>query len=68
MSTPTQSDDNPDNDVSVILAVAYLPNPPMTLEEKREELTAAHRLIKAKYDARIPFFYEGFVPRCGTAT
>ncbi|KAK4099262.1 hypothetical protein N658DRAFT_430361 [Parathielavia hyrcaniae] len=28
----------------------------MTLDEKREELAAAHQLIQAKYDAGVPFF------------
>lgn len=43
-------------DPFVVLATADLPNPPMTLQEKRDELTAAHELIRAKYDASIPFF------------
>ena len=38
------------------MATADLPNPPMTAEEKREELEAANSLIRAKYDADVPFF------------
>jgi hypothetical protein len=55
MSSQPQSDDD-DDEVSVVLATASLPNPPMTLDEKRQELMEVHRLIRAKYDAGIPFF------------
>ena len=45
-----------DGDVFVFLATANLPSPPMTIDEKREQQAAAHRLIQAKYDAGIPLF------------
>jgi hypothetical protein len=45
-----------EGDVSVFVATANFPNPPMTLEEKREEFIATHRLIQAKYDAGVPIF------------
>jgi hypothetical protein len=45
-----------DDDVTIYMATANLPNPPITLEEKREHMTAAHRLIHAKYAAGVPFF------------
>lgn len=51
MSLRSQSDD-----VFIVLAYANLPDPPMTLDEKRKELTAARRLIQTKYDAGILFF------------
>ena len=42
--------------VFIFLAYANLPDPPMSLDEKLEVQTAAHRLIQAKYDAGIRFF------------
>jgi hypothetical protein len=45
-----------DDDVTIHMATANLPNPPKTLEEKREHMTAAHRLIHAKDAAGVPFF------------
>ncbi|KAK4232726.1 hypothetical protein C8A03DRAFT_20036 [Achaetomium macrosporum] len=56
MPSSHASDDDDISVHSVVLATADLPNPPMTLEEKREEMLAAHRLIQAKYEAGIPFF------------
>ena len=44
------------DDGFIFLATADLLNPRMTAEEKTEELEAANRLIKAKYDAGVPFF------------
>lgn len=43
-------------DVSVFLATAELPDPPMTVEEKREAMAAAKKLMQARYDAGLPFF------------
>jgi len=45
-----------EDDVFVVLATTDLPNPLMTLDEKREGQTTATRLIQAKYHAEIPFF------------
>ena len=53
MSSPLLFDDG---QICIIVAPADLPDPPMTLDEKRDKRAAAHRLIKAKYDAGIPFF------------
>lgn len=45
-----------DNAVETVVVLANISDPPMTLDEKREKRTAAHRLIQTKYDAGIPFF------------
>jgi hypothetical protein len=44
------------DDVCLVLATTNLPDPPMPLDEKRQEQTTALRLIQAKYDAGIPLF------------
>lgn len=46
-----------DNDpVEIVNVNADLGDPPMTLGEKCEKRTAAHRLIRSKYDAGVPLF------------
>lgn len=53
MSLPDPKDDG---NLFIILFTADLPNPPMTLDEQRDTQEAAHRSIRAKYDAGIPLF------------
>ena len=42
----------------IFVSRADLPDPPMSLEEERDKLTAAQHLTQAKYDAGIPFFTQ----------
>lgn len=51
MSLRPQSDE-----IFIVGADANLRDPPLTLDEKRERLTAARQLIQAKFDAGIPLF------------
>lgn len=53
---PQVSGDGDDDGVYIVVAFGDIPDPPMTLDERSERMTAAHRLIQAKYDAGIPFF------------